>query len=139
MRLFFGILLAIIGFTLLFGMFSGDIILRIIHNFFNAWPIIFIFIGLSILSEIKGLKWVKYINYALSILFVLYLVFAPLTTNEDAFSGNFEVPVSSEYSEYDIQMDFAVINLEVRYHDEDYIDFQFTNSMSEPDFEINGN
>lgn len=139
MRLFFGILLAIIGFTLLFGIFSVDIVLRIFSNFFNAWPIIFVFIGISILSGIKSLKWVRYINYALSIAFVLYLVFVPIANREDMFNGNFEIPINENYSNYDIQIDFATINLDIRYHEENYIDFQFKDNNSKPDFEINGN
>ena len=139
MRLFLGALFAIIGFLLLFGFFTGEIVLRIFHNFFTAWPIIFVFIGISILSGIKGLKWVRYINYALSIVFVLYLVFVPVANREDMFSGNFEIPVNEEYSSYDIQMDYAVINLEIKYHEKDFIDFQFKDNNSKPDFEINGN
>lgn len=139
MRLFLGLLLAIIGFTLLFGFFSGDLVLRIFYNFFNVWPIIFIFIGISILSNIKGLKWMKFINYALSVVFVIYLVFVPISHKEEMFTGNFEVPVTSDYSDYNIQIDYAVINLEVRYYDKDYIDFQFNETMGKPDFEINGN
>lgn len=139
MKLFFGALFAVIGFLLLFGFFTGDIVLRIFHNFFTAWPIIFVFIGLSILSGIRGLKWVRYINYALSIVFVLYLIFIPLSNREDVFNGNFEIPLNEEYSSYDIQIYYAIINLEIKYHEKNYIDFQFKGNNSKPNFEINGN
>ncbi|MGC9385156.1 MAG: hypothetical protein ACP5D6_11205 [Kosmotogaceae bacterium] len=61
----------------IFGYFGPEILYNVLYNFIFLWPIILIFIGLGILSSVKGLKWLKYVNGVLIVCFVAFLVFWP--------------------------------------------------------------
>ncbi len=77
MKVAIGTLLIIFGLLFIFGYFGPEILYNALYNFIFLWPIVLIFIGLGILSSIKGLKWLKYVNGILIVCFVVFLVFWP--------------------------------------------------------------
>ncbi|MFO7882289.1 MAG: hypothetical protein R6U52_07105 [Kosmotogaceae bacterium] len=77
MKVAIGTLLVIFGLLFIFGYFGSEILYNALYNFIFLWPVILIFIGLGILSSIKGLKWLKYVNGILIVCFVVFLVFWP--------------------------------------------------------------
>jgi len=72
-----GTLLIIFGLLFIFGYFGPEILYNVLYNFIFLWPVILIFIGLGILSSVKGLKWLKYVNGILIVCFMAFLVFWP--------------------------------------------------------------
>ncbi|MEA2066899.1 MAG: hypothetical protein U9O65_07415 [Thermotogota bacterium] len=77
MKVAIGTLLVIFGLLFIFGYFGPEILYNVLYNFIFLWPIILIFIGMGILSSVKGLKWLKYVNGILIVCFVAFLVFWP--------------------------------------------------------------
>lgn len=77
MKVAIGTLLIIFGLLFIFGYFGPEILYNVLYNFIFLWPVILIFIGLGILSSVKGLKWLKYVNGILIVCFVAFLVFWP--------------------------------------------------------------
>lgn len=77
MKVAIGTLLVIFGLLFIFGYFGPEILYNVLYNFIFLWPVILIFIGLGILSGVKGLKWLKYVNGILIVCFVAFLVFWP--------------------------------------------------------------
>ncbi len=77
MKVAIGTLLIIFGLLFIFGYFGPEILYNVLYNFIFLWPVILIFIGLGILSSVKGLKWLKYVNGILIVCFMAFLVFWP--------------------------------------------------------------
>ncbi len=77
MKVAIGTLLIIFGLLFIFGYFGPEILYNVLYNFILLWPVILIFIGLGILSSVKGLKWLKYVNGILIVCFMAFLVFWP--------------------------------------------------------------
>lgn len=75
MKLFAGIIFILIGVSLLFGFLNSEIWGNVFENFLMVWPVIFVFIGLSVLTNIPSLRWIKYLNGVLTVLFILFLFF----------------------------------------------------------------
>ncbi|HOO33631.1 MAG TPA: hypothetical protein PK466_05505 [Thermotogota bacterium] len=96
MRLFFGLTLLLIGLLIVFGIFDASIFGTMVENLFFLWPFILIMIGISILSNIKGLRWLKIVNVFCIIAFTLALMFYPT----DYYNA-------SEYQEFPFQIAIA--------------------------------
>ncbi|HPX98163.1 MAG TPA: hypothetical protein PLO74_08425 [Thermotogota bacterium] len=75
MKLFFGLVFILVGVLLLFGFFTANLWANVLDNFIAVWPVIFIFIGLSVMSNIRSLRWLNVVNGILIVLFVLFLFF----------------------------------------------------------------
>src|SRR6056297_2922609 len=115
MRLFFGILLLVIGILLVFGLFDASIFSTIFENLFYLWPFILILIGLSILSNIKGLRWLRFINVILIILFALALIFYPSDLMYDGAYEEypFQIALTESAEKNILEIDVATVYLEV--------------------------
>jgi len=77
MRIAFGIFIILLGIIILFFNPGWNLIERIFENLSMVWPMILIFIGIGILSKIKGFGWLRFINIILMVLFILYLLLWP--------------------------------------------------------------
>jgi len=81
----FAIFIIILGVLFIVNGFSLGVLTTVMFNFLSLWPVILIFIGLGILSTIKGLRWIKWISMGLSVIFVLMLFFNPFSPTPNAF------------------------------------------------------
>ncbi|HQO12891.1 MAG TPA: hypothetical protein PK741_07405 [Petrotogaceae bacterium] len=81
----FAIFIIILGVLFIVNGFSLGVLTTVMFNFLSLWPVILIFIGLGILSSIKGLRWIKWISMGLSVIFVLMLFFNPFSPTPNAF------------------------------------------------------
>ena len=106
MRLFFGILFILIGVMVFTGSFQWDIFVNALDNLFQAWPFIFVLIGFSVLSKIKGLHWLKYFHALLAIAFFLFLFLWPSKNVTEAKIAHMPVDVllTEEYQDYSIEI-----------------------------------
>lgn len=77
LKLVLGLIFVILGILLVTGNLTMDSFHNVLFNLTDFWPLILIFIGLGILSSVKGFHWVKYVNYILISLFILFLFFWP--------------------------------------------------------------
>ena len=77
MKLALGLILVILGILLVNGTLTANSLYNVVFNLIDFWPVILIFIGLGILSSVKGFRWVKYVNNILITLFVLFLFLWP--------------------------------------------------------------
>jgi len=77
LKLALGLILVILGILLVTGNLTMDSFHNVMFNLSDFWPMILIFVGLGILSSVKGFHWVKYVNNILIALFVLFLFFWP--------------------------------------------------------------
>jgi len=75
MKLFFGLTFILVGVLLLFGFFTANLWASVLDNFVAVWPVVFIFIGLSVLARFRTLRWLNVLNGLLIVLFVLFLFF----------------------------------------------------------------
>jgi hypothetical protein len=138
MRAIIGLLILLIGVLLLTGFFNTGILFRMIFNFFRLWPIFFVFIGISILSSIKGLRWMKYINYLLGIFFAIYIVFMPLESRFFDFNSenrNFEI-LNTESKNVDIDIDYPSVVLAIEVKDIEQISIEYDSDDLKPDIKI---
>ncbi|HOO74489.1 MAG TPA: hypothetical protein PLS66_04275 [Tepiditoga sp.] len=141
MRFAFGLIIIVIGVLLLFGTINVNIFFNVINNFFTVWPIIFIFIGLSIISKIEGFKWVKWINSILSILFVIYLFFFPgQNYSAKIYEGNETIPITENFEEIYIDIDCPISNMKINFEDStDEIAFKYSSLNTQPEIDSFGN
>lgn len=93
MRLFFGLTLLLVGLLIVFGIFDASIFGTMMENLFFLWPFILIMVGISVLSNIKGLKWLKVVNIIFIVAFTVALIFYPT----DYYPG-------ATYEEYPFQI-----------------------------------
>jgi len=115
MKIFMGLFILLIGLLLLFGVFNASIWIDIVNNFLFAWPVIFVFIGISILSGIEKLHWLRYINSILIILFTLYLIFGSgfnLTGSNDDYEFTHTINPTGEVVRLDIDFPEILVDLE---------------------------
>ncbi|HEW91041.1 MAG TPA: hypothetical protein ENF81_00640 [Thermotogaceae bacterium] len=77
MKIAFGIFIILLGVIILFFNPGWGLLERIFENFATAWPMILIFLGLAILSQVKRLRWLKILNTILMVLFIVYLLLWP--------------------------------------------------------------
>ncbi len=119
MRIFMGLFILLIGILLLFGVFSTSIWFDVVNNFLAAWPLIFVFIGISILSGIGKLHWLKYVNAILIILFTLYLVFGS-GLNIGASTKSYEIShlLNPDTEVVKLNIDFPELLLDIEYTDD---------------------
>jgi hypothetical protein len=111
MRFFIGLLIIIIGILLIANGFSYNFFYTLVINFSKFWPVLFIIIGISIMSSIKGFGWLKYLNMVVAILFVILLLFVPSDMNVGIMKeDSFNVDISGENLVY---MDFDVPRLKI--------------------------
>lgn len=115
MRLFFGVLLLVVGILLVFGLFDSSIFSTILENLFYLWPFILILIGLSILSNIKGLRWLRFVNAILIIGFTLALIFYPTDylSDQKFESYQFQAAFEQGLEKMIIELDLPTVYLEV--------------------------
>jgi len=116
MRIFFGVFIVLIGIFLLFGTVTNDLWWNVLNNFFSVWPIIFVFIGLSVLSKISGLKWLRIVNSVLIILFVVFLFFFPGFSgkNTNLIETQVNVALEAGIEKVSIEVKIDNINLIIR-------------------------
>ena len=77
MKIAFGIFIILLGVIILFFNPGWGLLERIFENFATAWPMILIFLGLAILSQVKKLRWLRILNTILMVLFIVYLLLWP--------------------------------------------------------------
>ncbi|MCD6546496.1 MAG: hypothetical protein J7K69_07575, partial [Thermotogae bacterium] len=77
MKIAFGIFIILLGVIILFFNPGWGLLERIFENFATAWPMILIFLGLAILSQVKKLRWLRILNTILMVLFIIYLLLWP--------------------------------------------------------------
>jgi hypothetical protein len=105
MRLFFGVLFVIVGVLIFTGSLNWDVLPNMIDNFTRVWPFIFVLIGLSIISKLKGFHWVKFIHTIVSVLFFCFIVFWPSKAVYDQHITRTPIAVqlSENFTEYTIE------------------------------------
>lgn len=110
-----GLIFVFIGVLLIFGIFTGDTILNAFVNLINYWPIILIFVGLSILSGVKGLKWLRYLNAVLTVCFIVYIFFWPsaFLSGSRAVSDSVVLESADQPRTVEIKLDIAMVNLQI--------------------------
>jgi hypothetical protein len=114
MKLFFGLVFILVGISLLFGFFNAGIWSNALDNFIAVWPVVFIFIGLGILSNIRALRWTKAVNGVLIILFVLFLFFWRWDIGWNGPLNTYTVPSMAIEEDVDeMTLIFRVASLEV--------------------------
>lgn len=106
MRLFFGVLFIVIGVLVFTGTFSWDIFANMSENFFRVWPVIFVFIGLSVLAKVKGLKWLRHVHSIFLVFFLLYMIFWPSDAvySQQFFELPISVPLSDSFDSFSIDI-----------------------------------
>jgi len=143
MRLFFGILLLVIGILLVFGLFDASIFSTIFENLFYLWPFILILIGLSILSNIKGLRWLRFINAIFIVLFTLALIFYPsdLLSDGEYEEYQFQIALNESADKNIVEIDVATVYLEVVTDEtlENIISGTYYSNVDDTDVRISGN
>src|SRR6056297_1508379 len=143
MRLFFGVLLLVLGILLVFGLFNSSVFSTIFENLFYLWPFILILIGLSILSNIKGLRWLRFINAIFIILFALALIFYPNDLLSDGVYEEypFQVALDESADKNIIEINVATIYLEVISDEtlENKITGTYYSNVDDTDIRITGN
>ncbi|AKI97245.1 hypothetical protein [Kosmotoga pacifica] len=117
MRLALGIFLIFIGILTVFGYFSISSLTNFTENFVVTWPLILVFIGISLLSGIKGLKWLKYVNAMLIVAYLFFLLLWPAPINFFLSSGTQqlfaeEVRKNNVVVELNIAAGICQVNLE---------------------------
>lgn len=99
MKIAFGIFIILVGIMVLFFNPGWELLERVLENFSMGWPMIFIFLGLAILSQVKGLKWLRILNTVLMIIFVLYLLLWPNPLDfgtADYYESDINLPVENQ-------------------------------------------
>src|SRR6056297_2643210 len=143
MRLFFGILLLVIGILLVFGLFDSSVFSTIFENLFYLWPFILILIGLSILSNIKGLRWLRFINAIFIVLFTLALIFYPsdLLSDGEYEEYQFQIALNESADKNIVEIDVATVYLEVVTDEtlENIISGTYYSNVDDTDVRISGN
>jgi hypothetical protein len=115
MKLAMGLIFVLVGILLIFGIFTGDTLLNAFVNLINYWPIILVFIGLSILSGVKGLKWLKYLNAILTVCFILFIFFWPsaFLSGSRTVSETTLLETTEELTVVEIQIDLPMVNIRI--------------------------
>ncbi|MBN2253301.1 MAG: hypothetical protein JW701_06350 [Kosmotogaceae bacterium] len=115
MKIAMGLIFVLVGVLLIFGIFTGDTLLNAFVNLANYWPIILVFVGLSILSSIKGLRWIKYLNALLIVAFVLFIFFwpSPFLSGERAVKDTVTLEALESSRSIEIQLNLAMANITV--------------------------
>lgn len=114
MKLAFGLIVLIAGILLLIGVSFGNLIEHILFNFNQVWPLIFVMVGLGILSKLKGLKWLSFINIILIIFFVAFLfLYQGNFTKYISEDSDFSISLSSNYSHYDLEFNLPTANITI--------------------------
>ena len=115
MKIAMGLIFVLVGVLLIFGIFTGDTLLNAFINLVNYWPIILVFVGLSILSSIKGLRWIRYLNALLIAVFVLFTFFwpSPFLSGERAVKDTVTLEALESSRSIEIQLNLAMANIAV--------------------------
>jgi len=115
MKLFFGIILLTIGVLLVFGLIDASLFSNAFENLFYLWPFILIMIGLSILSNVKGLRWLRVINSILIIGFAFALFFFPADFLSDGVYKEipFQIALDGDSEKNIIELEIGTVYLEV--------------------------
>ncbi len=115
MRLFFGVIFLLIGVLIVMGLYDISIFGTMIENLFYLWPFILIIIGISILSNIKGLRWLRYVSMIFIVIFALALIFYPfgLFDEDDYQEFPIRIGIQDPNREMIIKLNFPKIDLNV--------------------------
>lgn len=110
-----GLIFVLVGVLLVLGIFTGDTLLNAFINLINYWPVILIFIGLSILSNIKGLRWLRFVNALLIVIFIIAIFFWPsvFLSGTRAISNDILLESIEEPASVEIQLDLAMVNVQI--------------------------
>ncbi|OAA31029.1 hypothetical protein AT15_08625 [Kosmotoga arenicorallina S304] len=117
MRFALGLFLIFLGFFVVLGYFSLGSLPNFIDNFSATWPLILVFIGISLLSGIKGLKWLKYVNALLILGYLFFLLLWPAPINFAYQSGAQDLLTKETLSEntvveLNIDSSICTVNIE---------------------------
>ena len=117
MRFALGLFLIFIGIFIVLGYFSLGSLPNFIDNFTSTWPLILIFIGISLLSGIKGLKWLKYVNAILILGYLFFLLLWPTPISFTYQSGTRDLLTKGVLSqdtvvELNIDSSICTVNIE---------------------------
>ncbi len=116
MKLFFGLVFILVGGLLLFGFFTANLWANVLDNFIAVWPVIFIFIGLSVMANIRSLRWVKAVNGVLIVLFVLFLFFWRWDIGWMGPLQEYTMPaISLRENEKEVKLIFRAASLDVEF------------------------
>ncbi|MDI3472325.1 MAG: hypothetical protein PWQ20_779 [Thermotogaceae bacterium] len=99
MKVAFGIFIILVGIMVLFFNPGWGLFERILENFSMTWPVILIFFGLAILSQVKGMKWLRIVNTLLMVIFVLYLLLWPNPFDLDVtnyYKSDLNLPIEAQ-------------------------------------------